>query len=399
MSVSEILSHEVVIELVHEASNPDKRKSLGRLVEAFLSSWLSGSAEAWFGWHEVGKHLQAPFRRFVAFCKCLAVLLRVDNPKWALTALDVAAITTEKLQDSFLKAIRNLLTTAEPAGPAQNKVKAASRELWMAEIQDVVKTAATHGPAAEKAATFLSELVQQIGNGNDDNDEETLPLPVVLSPGCTGNLDLIMESLPQLKLDMRKGFALPLQKAVRDRVVQLGSAILKATSPSLSSADLNSTMAGLKLFPADATCAEMHSKLISWATKHNADIAVADFHKWLDSYMSQVSTQSYREVIPVDVPNVKQVVTVLKVPLEDAEVLEKLHIMLPNFLVRCYLQVLLQVLRFKTFRLHNQKVCHSHSQVRSCVPESCFQNFTDIKVSQVLQHHWVLEGVCWWSVV
>ncbi len=238
-SLSEVYTSDYFVDLVAEVADLEKRASLERLVASFLSSWYStGSAEQWMDTSAVGQQVKGCLSRFVTFCKCFAVLLRVDHPSWNLSALDVTAVTDKSVRDTFLKVMRGILTTQLSDASNQSSAKAASREFWMAEVVDVMKTAATHGPALESIQTYMKELPNE-----EDNDDDNTS--IVLSPGCTSALESMIGDLPDLKVKMRKGSTVMLQKALKRRLLQLATSILKETGTNISSADLNTVMGGL----------------------------------------------------------------------------------------------------------------------------------------------------------
>ncbi len=94
----------------------------------------------------------------------------------------------------------------------------------------------------------------------------------------------------------------------------------------------------LKHFGTEAACAAAHTKLIDWATKHNAEMAQADFVAWMDNYMGKVAAQGYIEVIPTNAAHLKLILGKLALPLKDSATLEKVHIALPRLLKRALLQ-------------------------------------------------------------
>ena len=203
------------------------------------------------------------------------------------------------------------------------------------EVQDVLKTAATHGPALTVLQKFEADISSfQAQDGEDGEENEGA---IKLSPGFAAHLPGIMEELPKLRAALRKGFLTPFLKPLRAHILDLGQAVLKAGEISMSSADLNALMHALKYFQGDAECTVAHTKLIEWATKHNTKIVLADFGKWMKSYMETAAAQTYVEVIPVDMAHVKPLVAKLPVPVPDG-VGKQLLTLMPMLLRRAFLE-------------------------------------------------------------
>ena len=244
-SLTETLTSDLFLGLVHQVQDEENRATLERLCGDFVNGWFSAIDEvpSFFESSEVGKRLQPPFAQFLQFCKCTCFLLRVKTAAQT-NAADVTAITVNKAPDTFGKVLKSLLTSAEPEGPERNAIKAASRDFWMKEVSDAVKTAASeteHRPTHDKILADLGKLLQE---------------QPVFSPGCCGPLDYVMEQLPKLKKLLRRNSTVELEQAARARVVQLAEALLSAEStPSISSADLSSLITSLAAFQSDSNCA------------------------------------------------------------------------------------------------------------------------------------------------
>lgn len=327
-AVGEFLSSDIFLDLVHNVADDEKRASLERLVGGVLSLWAAGgdAATGFFDQDELGKTMKLSYMQFLQVCKCLAHLLRVPAPaSLGLSSREVTAITVQKAPDTFTRVIKSLLTAPEPDSVDRNVVKAASREFWCKEVSDVIRTAATDGESKVHCEKYLSEL------------QALAEAPALLSPGCAGNLEAILSHLPKLKKAMRRGAVDSLEDALRSRVIQLGEGMLSSDSAPISSTDLSTVLNGLKSFGAENRCADLHVKLMNWATRHNSSMALGDFVTFLDGYMDSVSKQSYPEVIAVDAAHVKAVLARLTLPL-PGHVLERLHVVAAHLLRRAALQ-------------------------------------------------------------
>ena len=247
-------------------------------------------------------------------------------------------ITSAKSSDSFFKVLKSLLTSQEPEGDSQSQTKTLSREFWNAEVQDVIKTAGTHDDCASKAANFLAMLQSEMVETGENGD---LLRPVPVSNGCCEILLTIVQELPKLKSGARKGHMLELSEALKQRAVQLAIGLLCYTnsSPNISSKDLASILETLRYFSSDTTCGEVHTKLLDWATHHNASMATADFISLMDDYMEIVSKQGYPEVIPLDAAEWKKVMAKMATPVEQLA-REKLQALLPPWVIRLFLQAI-----------------------------------------------------------
>ncbi len=335
--MNEILFSDVFIDLVHEVADPEKRASLQCLVETVLGSWSLTALQTWASRvGELGKVLEEPVEKFIRFAKCIGYLLDINAPGDInpATVKDVTLITSSKHTDSFLKVLRSLLTLPEPDAPDQNKVKAQSREFWVASVNDLIKTAGTHDQCQEQANTFLGQLQSELVGHGEDGD---LVHPIPLFPGCANVLQPCLEALPKLKAGSRKGSMATLTQAIKDRVMQLAVAFLAAENPNISSKDLSIVLDTLKHFGTEPAFPEVHTRLVEWATKHNAAMSTADLIKVMDDYMGNVTAQTYPEVIPIDASEWKKVLSKVQGPLpKDAR--EKLQILLPELIVRIFLQ-------------------------------------------------------------
>ncbi len=337
--VNELLFSDLFIDLVHEVADDEKRVSLECLVCEVLSSWSMDSLSKWISdadMNEMGEMLIDAVNKFIRFVKCIGFLLDVKvrgdvNP---MSVKDVTCITSGKQSDSFLKVVRSLLTTQEPEAPDQNKIKAKSREFWMAVVNDLIKTAGTHDQCMELAKGFMEQLQSQMVQTGDDGELEH---PVPLSPGVADVLQPCLESLPKLKAGSRKGSMTELIQTLKSKALQLAVGMLAAETPNVSSRDLSILLETLKYFGGEPGVPEMHTKLVEWATQHNASMATSDFIKLMDDYMELVSKQSYPEVIPMDAAEWKTIISKVQGPLA-ATARDKLHIFLPCLIVRIFLQ-------------------------------------------------------------
>lgn len=326
-----------MIDLVHEVKNPEKEFSLATLATSVLGTWDMKDAMNWAGsMGALGEVLKDPLDRFYRFLKCIGMLLKLQVPGIDYNVKDVTSITSSKSSDSFFKVLKSLLTLPEPESDGQSQTKTLSREFWNAEVQDVIRTAGTHDDCASNAANYLAMLQSEMVETAEDG---SLVRPVALSNGCCEALLPIVQELPKLKNGARKGHMLELSQALKQRAVQLGIGLLSFSnsSPNISSKDLAAVLETLRYFSSDTTCGEVHTKLLDWATKHNAAMANADFIALMDNYMEIASKQGYPEVIPLDAAEWKRVMAKMATPVEPL-VREKLEAFLPPLVTRLFLQ-------------------------------------------------------------
>ena len=180
-------THDAFVTLLNHVADDVSRDRLGKFSAAFLKYVDTAEGATWLLKDRVGEHLREAFTEAIVFHKLVCNLLQVPTTS-TLSEHDVLHFDKYKGPCSFRRAIKALMTTSEPEGGSEIKVK--SREMLKAYRLEILKTAGTAGQATATIQTLISQLE---GCGKD------------LKPGCCAVLGEILNRRDQLAGKVRKG--------------------------------------------------------------------------------------------------------------------------------------------------------------------------------------------------
>ena len=337
--VNELLFSDVFIDLVHEVADPEKCASLECLVVTVLGSWSKTAMQTWAshkGW--VWKGVGGTSREIHALCKmhwvptwCQALWwfwYQPDNnqgcdihhnretywflPESASISADIARTRCPWPEQSESQVARVLDFCCQ--WPHQN-----CRNQWpMPGTGKHVLAATPESVGAVwrgwRAATPPFHYSQDV----------QMSYKNVLEPYQSLKQVLAKDRWPHLPKRSKIGLC-----NCRLHSLQLR---ISASVPRISQSFWThwSTLGAILGF-------QKCTRLVEWATRHNAIMSTADFVKLLDDYMENATAQSYPEVIPIDASEWKSVLSKVQGPLpKDAR--EKLQVLLPELILRLFLQ-------------------------------------------------------------
>ena len=322
-----------LIHLIRTVADENSRNILNIYVEEMLKLAGDPAKDIFLDRDLVGKEFSEVWKDAEVGAKCLGTLLNVVGPV-RLSGKEVLFVANYSGKQSFLRVLKSLLTTPEAKveGVELDTTRVQSRKLLMDLTSDVVRTAATAGPAQ----ALLDGLMQQL---------EALPsdLPAASSGNAFEMFSTVLEKLPGLRKDMRKGASIVLEQLLIQKVMSLAQSILVTKDASLSSQDMQLLLRVLEEVGAkkgsqsSQATQEMHAKLTTFATKHNANMVANDLKHHVQSYMQACQEQQYVEVIEFDAVLLGTLVKKVALPL--AADLEKLLCdAVPMFMCRALLQ-------------------------------------------------------------
>ncbi|CAE7525309.1 HIS7 [Symbiodinium necroappetens] len=243
------------------------------------------SRTAFFEKDYVGKMLQETYQVGLRFFKCVCKLLQVPTHS-ILKIEDVSLYLHYKGPETFMKAIRSLLTQPEPQNENFTKTKDESRRLLQDCVSDIMRTAATESGGSAVKDTLLKRLSDV---GAD------------LTPGCCEPLQEALKQLPVLERQVRKGATGVLKDCLLKSAVSLtDEAVLRQNDVRINGQDLATLMAVLKHFRDDKGTNDRRISLQEWGTANVAVMNEQEASKLLAKFATDASQAAAMKDVAFD---------------------------------------------------------------------------------------------------
>ena len=198
--------------------------------------------------------------------------------------------------------------------------------------QDVIRTGATHEDGKGTCDSYVQQLEE---------------LPTEAKPGSSALLKEIAERVPDLRRKTRQNTTQVLEKVTEKRALELGQLFLAETQETeVTTADVTNLLSVLQFF-SKPEAKVMHSRLTTWSSNFAQWLAARDFLKLMESYIEDVTSQDYIDVVALEPGEWKKVLDKCPHPPPDA-VMDALDDVLPEMLRRIFIQARCAAVRIES---------------------------------------------------